>query len=424
MSRGERSAAARRDWGSDDTGTSVLHVDMDAFFAAVELLDRPDLLGRPVIVGGEQRGVVLSATYEARRFGVHSAMPMSRARALCPQAVVLPPHHDTYTRVSRQVMAILGDVTPVMEKVSIDEAFLDVSGARRRLGPPVAIARALRERIHRELGVPASVGVAATKFVAKLASSHAKPDGLLLVPREATVPFLHSLPVGALWGVGERTRERLHVHGIDTVEALAAQPVRTLHRILGVAAGQRLHDLANGRDPRAVEPERVEKSVGTETTFAADVTDRATLEAVLLDQAHRTAARLRAAGMVGRTVALKVRFSDFRTISRSRATEATDVAHDVFAVTRSLLEDVALPPGGVRLIGLRVEQLQQAGEGVQLRLDEDDNRREAETAMDTIRQRFGPAALRPASLLERSAEAGAGPAEGPEPTAGGNRERY
>ncbi|WP_413450536.1 DNA polymerase IV [Georgenia phoenicis] len=403
MSRGERSAAARRDWGSDDTGTNVLHVDMDAFFAAVELLDRPELLGRPVIVGGEQRGVVLSATYEARRFGVHSAMPMSRARALCPQAVVLPPHHDVYTRVSRQVMAILADVTPVMEKVSIDEAFLDVSGARRRLGSPVTIAQAVRERIHRELGVPASVGVAATKFVAKLASSHAKPDGLLLVPRDATVPFLHALPVGALWGVGGRTRERLHVHGIDTVAALAAQPVRTLHRILGVAAGQRLHDLANGRDPRSVEPERVEKSVGTETTFAADVTDRATLEAVLLDQAHRTAARLRTAGLVGRTVAIKVRFSDFQTITRSRAAEATDVAHDVFAVARTLLDDVSLPPGGVRLLGVRVEQLQPAGEGVQLRLGEDDNRREAETAMDTIRQRFGPSALRPASLLDRSA---------------------
>lgn len=332
-------------------------------------------------------------------------MPVARARALCPQAVVLPPHHDTYAQVSRRVMAILADVTPVMEKVSIDEAFLDVSGARRRLGSPVEIARAVRRRIHSELGVPASVGVAATKFVAKLASGHAKPDGLLLVPRDATVPFLHSLPVGALWGVGDKTRERLHRHGIDTVAALAAQPVRSLHRVLGVAAGQRLHDLANGRDPRAVEPVHVEKSVGTETTFAADVTDRATLEAVLLDQAHRTAARLRAAGLVARTVAIKVRFSDFRTITRSRATEATDVAHDVLTVARSLLDDVQLPPGGVRLLGVRAEQLQDTGEGIQLRLGEEDNRREAETAMDTIRQRFGPAALRPASLLDRSRDA-------------------
>ncbi len=400
MSRGERSAEARRDWGSDDAGCSILHVDMDAFFAAVELLDRPDLVGRPVIVGGEQRGVVLSATYEARRFGVHSAMPMSRARALCPQAVVLPPHHDTYARVSREVMAILAEVTPVMEKVSIDEAFLDVAGARRRLGPPVAIATAIRRRIRTELGVPASVGVAATKFVAKLASSHAKPDGLLLVPRAATVPFLHSLPVGALWGVGEKTRERLHRYGIDTVAALAEQPVRTLHRILGVAAGQRLHDLAQGRDPRAVEPERSEKSIGTETTFAADVSDRATLESVLLEQAHRVAARLRSGGLVGRTVAIKVRFSDFRTITRSRGTEPTDVAHDIFALARALLADVAVPADGLRLLGVRVEQLQPAGEGIQLRLGEDDHRREAEAAMDDIRHRFGPTALRPASLLD------------------------
>ncbi len=400
MSRGERSAAARRDWGSDDSGCPILHVDMDAFFAAVELLDHPHLVGRPVIVGGAQRGVVLSATYEARSFGVHSAMPMARARALCPQAVVLPPHHDTYARVSAEVMRILSDVTPVLEQVSIDEAFLDVSGARRRLGSPVRIAGEIRRRIHAELGIPASVGVGATKFVAKLASGHAKPDGLLLVPQEATVPFLHSLPVGALWGVGERTRERLHIHGIDTVAALAAQPVRDLHRMLGTAAGQRLHDLAHGRDPRAVEPQRTEKSVGTETTFAVDVTDRDTLEAVLLDQSHRCAARLRAAGLVGRTVAIKVRSADFRTITRSRATDASDVAHDVFAVARSLLDGVPLPPGGVRLLGVRVEQLQHAGHGIQLRLGEDPHRRDAETAMDTIHSRFGTAALRPASLLD------------------------
>ncbi|TNC16686.1 DNA polymerase IV [Georgenia sp. 311] len=404
MSRGERSAEARRDWGTDDAGCSILHVDMDAFFAAVELLDRPDLLGRPVIVGGEQRGVVLSATYEAREFGVHSAMPMSRARALCPQAVVLAPHHDSYTRVSRHVMEILAEVTPVMEKVSIDEAFLDVSGAVRRLGPPAAIARQLRERIRTEVGIPASVGVAATKFVAKLASSHAKPDGLLLVPRAQTVHFLHALPVGALWGVGDKTRERLHRYGIDTVATLAATPVRTLHRILGVAAGQRLHDLASGRDPRSVEPERVEKSVGTETTFSADVTDRATLEAVLLDQSHRVAARLRAAGLVGRTVAIKVRFADFRTITRSRATPATDVGHDVLGVARSLLAEVAVPADGVRLLGVRVEQLAPADGGVQLRLDEDDQRRDAEAAMDSIRRRFGAAALGPAALLRRGTE--------------------
>ncbi|MEE6280255.1 DNA polymerase IV [Georgenia sunbinii] len=410
MSRGERSPAARRDWGSDDTGSTILHVDMDAFFAAVELLERPDLVGRPVIVGGDQRGVVLSATYEARAFGVHSAMPVSRARALCPQAVVLPPHHERYSQASRHVMRILGDVTPVVEQVSIDEAFLDVSGARRRLGTPVRIAQQVRERVHRELGIPASVGVAATKFVAKLASGHAKPDGLLLVPREATVPFLHSLPVGALWGVGDKTRDRLRGFGVDTVAELAALPVRSLHRMVGVASGQRLHELANGIDPRRVEVTRVEKSVGHETTFAVDLTERTGLESVLLDQSHRVAARLRSRSMLTRTVAIKVRFADFRTISRSRGVDATDVAHDVFTVARELLDRVDIPPSGVRLLGVRAENLVAGSDGVQLQLGGGDQRREAESAMDAVRQRFGTGALRPAALLD-------GTAEGPAATA-------
>ncbi|WP_342741448.1 DNA polymerase IV [Ruania alba] len=200
MSRAPRSASARRDWGADDSESPILHVDMDAFFASVELIDRPELRGKPVIVGGRQRGVVLAATYEARASGVHSAMPMTRARVLCPQAIVIPPDHTRYREVSRAVMRILGDITPVIEPLGIDEAFLDVSGARRRLGPPSMIGQRLRERIAAELRVPASVGIASTKFVAKLASSHAKPDGLLLIPSGATLAFLHSLPVGALWG--------------------------------------------------------------------------------------------------------------------------------------------------------------------------------------------------------------------------------
>ena len=205
MSRAPRNENVRRDWGGDDTATPIMHVDMDAFFAAVELVDRPELRGLPVIVGGAHRGVVLSATYEARAAGVQSAMPMSRARALCPQAIVIPPDHRRYCDVSKSVMRILGDITPVIEPLSIDEAFLDVSGARRRIGSPARIGELIRARIADELDVAASVGIASTKFVAKLASSHAKPDGMLLIPHEATVPFLHSLPVGALWGVGERT---------------------------------------------------------------------------------------------------------------------------------------------------------------------------------------------------------------------------
>ncbi|MPV37079.1 DNA polymerase IV [Georgenia subflava] len=403
MSRSPRSAAARRSWGEDDAGCTILHVDMDAFFVSVELLDRPELRGRPVIVGGDHRGVVAAASYEARAYGVHSAMPASRARLLCPEAVVLPGRHDRYSEVSRQVMDVLAEVTPVMEPVSIDEAFLDVSGALRRMGRPVEIARWIRREVRSRTGVPASVGVAATKHVAKIASAHAKPDGLLMVPVAATVPFLHSLPVGALWGVGEKTREVLERHGLDTVEDLAHTPLPTLHRTLGVAAGQRLHDLAWGRDARAVQPTRVEKSVGTETTFARDVTDRSHLERVLLEQAHQCAARLRADAVLTRTVAIKVRFADFTTLTRTRTLPAaTDLAHDIVAAARDLLAAVDIPPDGVRLLGVRAERLSSAvSTGVQAALDEDPHQALAERAMDGVRARFGPQLLRPASLLGR-----------------------
>lgn len=409
MSRGPRSADARRSWGEDDTGCTVLHVDMDAFFASVELLDHPELRGLPVIVGGEHRGVVSAASYEARAFGVHSAMPMSRARLLCPQAVVLPGRHDRYAELSHEVMTVLGEVTPVLEQVSIDEAFLDVSGAVRRMGPPVAIGRWVREQVRERTGLPASVGLATTKHVAKLASTHAKPDGLLLVPAEATVPFLHSLPAGALWGVGARTAEVLQRYGLDTVAQIAATPLAQLHRLLGVAAGQRLHELSWGIDPRPVAPGRVEKSVGTETTFPADVTDRAVLGRVLLDQAHQCAARLRSDGVLAATVSIKVRMADFRTLTRSRTlTAPTDLAADVVAVARGLLAAVEIPPEGVRLLGLRAERLVPASSGVQGTLDERPRRADVERAVDDVRTRFGSTVLGPASLLTRGDSATAG----------------
>ena len=251
MSRAPRAQGARRSWGTDDSATPVLHVDMDAFFASVELLEHPELRGRPLIVGGQDgRGVVSAASYEARAYGVNSAMPMARAHRLCPQAVVLPVRHGHYGAVSTRVMEVLAEVTPLLEQVSIDEAFLDVSGARRRMGTPVQVATWIRSQIRQRVGVPASVGVAATKFVAKLASSHAKPDGLLLVPAHATQDFLDVLPVGAMWGVGERTAAALERWGITDVRTLAATDVRTLERILGQAAAHHLADLSHGIDPR------------------------------------------------------------------------------------------------------------------------------------------------------------------------------
>ncbi len=391
---------AHRDWGDDESGCAVLHIDMDAFFASCELARRPELRGRPVIVGGRDRGVVLAATYEARAFGVRSAMPMTRARVLCPQAVVVPPDHHLYHDVSRSVMELLGQVTPIVEQISVDEAFLDVSGARRRLGAPTAIGAALRERIRAEHGVTASVGIAKNKFVAKLASTHAKPDGMMLVPVAATIDFLHTLPVGALWGVGERTEEALARWGITTVEQLAGTDLLSLQSAVGSVTGAHLHDLAWGRDPRPVVPGREERSIGAETTFATDQHDARVVERRVLELADRVAARMRQQGVVARTVAVKVRTSDFRTLSRSRTLSApTDVAREVFLVARELVAGVDLRGLPVRLVGVRGENLQRREGSVgQLTLEEasdprGESQREAELALDAVRERFGRAAI-------------------------------
>lgn len=409
MSRAPRSAAARRSWGDDEDGCDILHVDMDAFFAAVELVRRPELAGRPVIVGGSERSVVLSATYEARAFGVRSAMPMSRARALCPQAVVVPPDHGAYRRVSERVMATFRDVTPIVEQLSVDEAFLDVAGARRRLGPPTLIAEQLRAAVRREHGITCSVGVAGTKHVAKLASTHAKPDGMMLVPLGATVDFLRSLPVGALWGVGERTEELLARHGVRTVADLADTDVATLRSFLGAAQARHLYDLAWGRDPRPVDPTRDERSIGAETTFAADEHDQAVVAATVLALADRCAARLRRAATVGRTVSVKVRTSDFRTLTRSRTlTSPVDTAFEIGTVARELVAGADLRGLPVRLVGVRVEGLEaRASSSVQLTLEDATTEapvtaRAAEEALDAVRERFGVRSVVRGSLVARS----------------------
>ena len=401
MSRAPRSQAARRSWGDDDSAAPIIHVDMDAFFASVELLEHPELVGRPVIVGGRDgRGVVSAASYEARAFGVSSAMSMAEASRRCPQAVVLPVRHGRYSQVSAQVMSVLAEITPVLEKVSIDEAFLDVTGARRRMGSPVTIGRWIRSEIRRRVGVPASVGIASTKFVAKLASSHAKPDGLLLIPAHTTQDFLNLLPVGALWGVGARTQEVLTRWGINDVRSLAATDVRHLEKILGRAAGRHLHELSHGIDPRRVEPVREEKSVGTETTFFDTVTDREHARRVLLDQTHQCAARLRAGDLRCRVVVLKARGADFTTVTRSRTLAVpTDLARDIWEIVAALFSALPSPAGGFRLLGVRVEGLLRPDDGVQLLLDEDPRRGASERAADAVRSRWGSNALAPASLL-------------------------
>jgi len=389
----------------DDDGCTVLHVDMDAFYASVELLDHPELHGTPVIVGGGgTRGVVLSATYEARAYGVHSAMPMMRARRLCPTATVLPPHHETYSQVSAGVMEVFRSVTPLVEPLALDEAFLDVAGAVRRLGRPAEIGELLRARIADEQGITCSVGVASTKFVAKLASTRCKPDGLLVVPRSGVVAFLHPLPVGALWGVGERTEEVLVRLGLRTVGDIANIPQATLRRALGQAAAAHLHALAWGRDDRVVVPSEPDRSIGAEETFPTDVDDPEVIRRELLALAERTAARLRASGQKGRTVSIKIRFADFTTITRARTLrEATDVGREVYATARMLYEALALDRARLRLVGVRVEGLLPAEEVAhQLLLDErPQGWREAEQAADRASARFGRGAVRPAALVPR-----------------------
>ena len=383
--------------------TSIMHVDMDAFFVTVELRTRPELRGRPVIVGyPADRSVVLSASYEARKYGVKSAMPMAVAARMCPNAVIIEPRHKLYYEVSAQLMGIFESITELVEPLSVDEAFLDVGGAIRRLGSPRHIGELIRRRVASELGITASVGIAASKFVAKIASTRSKPDGLLLISPDETVPYLHSLPVGALWGVGAKTAEVLARMGIRTVADLAATPINTLKRALG-ATGEHVYNLSWGIDPRAVTPTRLEKSIGAEETFAVDTGDDAVLHRELLRLSHRTAERLRSSGMVARTVALKLRFADFSTITRSRTVQTpVDSAQLIYAVALQLLESVGPRPMTVRLVGVRAEQLEEAAQtSLQLSLDRrDDNWRAAEQALDQVSRKFGSKSVLPARLLD------------------------
>ena len=394
----------------DDTGCTVLHVDMDAFYASATLLSHPDLVGTPVIIGGGNRGVVLSATYEARRFGVTSAMPMARARRLCPQATVLPPDHSLYAAISAAVMETFRSVTPVIEPLSLDEAFLDVSGAVRLLGSPAVIGQHVRDTVHDEQGITCSVGVAPTKFVAKLASGLAKPDGMVVVPRDEVVPFVQQLPVGALWGVGERTEEALVRLGLRTVADIAHTPLATLVRGLGEATGHHLHELAWGRDPRPVEREQREKSIGSDQTFDYDIDDAAEIHRRLLALSERTAARLRAAGLTGRTVTLRVRFSDFTTITRSRTLrEPTDSGRAIHEAAVGLFDALGLQRARIRLVGVRLEKLVEAANApIQGVIGEPEHGwRDADKAVDRARSRVGSGSVRPASLIQRDTSASA-----------------
>ena len=394
---------------------TIIHVDMDAFYASVEQRDRPELRGRPVIVGADPRGrgVVAASSYEARRFGVHSAMPIGRAARLCPDGVFLPVDMEKYARVSREIMAILAEFTPLLEPLSIDEAFLDVTKTRALFGDGEEQARRIKSRIRTAVGLAASVGVASNKFIAKVASDLEKPDGLVVVAPGGEADFLAPLPVSRLWGAGRVTTADLESMGIRTIGQLAAIPPSHLQSRFG-RGGALLSALAHGVDERAVEPFAPPKSMGAEETFERDHRDGERLRATLRGQAERVARELRAQGYAGRTVTLKLRFADFSTITRSHTGDPTQDGLTVYREASALLDRVVLRQP-VRLIGLSVAALGLAGQGQLALLGPDAVRRERlARALDRLVERFGEASVRPATTLSR----GEGFRRGPKPPSG------
>ena len=382
---------------------TILHLDLDAFYASVEQREHPEWRGRPVGVGGlGNRGVVAAASYEARAFGIHSAMPSVRARRACPDAVFVAPRIDFYRDVSRDVMEILRSATPLVEPLSLDEAFLDVSGAERLLGSGPEIATMLRRRIADELGLAASVGVAVTKMLAKIASDLAKPNGLLVIEPGTELEFLHPLLVTRLWGVGPATRKKLHNIGVETIGELSRIPPDALIGVLGVAAGTHLSELAWNRDPRRVEPVRAAKSIGHEETFAVDRTDRRQLEHDIVRMSDLVAARLRDHEKTARTVQIKLRYSDFTTITRAHTLrDPTDLADTINHAAQALFAAVDLGDG-VRLLGvatLAIDERAATPTPMQMSFvtpttsDAPPHQADLERTLDAVRARFGAGAV-------------------------------
>ncbi len=381
---------------------SILHADLDSFYASVEQRDDPALRGRPVIVGA---GVVLAASYEAKAYGVRTPMNGRLARQLCPQAIVVPPRFEAYAAASKAVFEVFRDITPLVEGISIDEAFLDVGGLRRLAGEPVTIAETLRARVRAEVGLPITVGVARSKFLAKVASAVAKPDGLLVVPPGGELDFLHPLPVERLWGVGAVTSRRLRDHGISTVGDLARTGERPLAALLGRGVGRHLYALSLAHDPRRVEVGRRRRSIGSQRALGRRHRADDELAALLAGIVDRTAKRLRGAGRAARTVVLRLRFDDFTRATRSHTLlEATDDTETLLAAARGLLATASplIHERGLTLIGLSLTNLDDDG-AVQLELPFDSAAadRSLDPALDALRNRFGSTAVTRATLLGR-----------------------
>jgi DNA polymerase IV len=383
----------------------IIHLDMDAFYASVEVLDEPALQGRPVIVGGVVgRGVVSAASYEARKFGVHSAQPMATARRLCPGGVFLPVRMSRYRELSREIFRLFQTFTPLVETLSLDEAFLDVTGSLRIFGSAEEIARQIKGRVLKETGLTVSAGVAPNKFLAKIASDLEKPDGLTVVPPDRVQEFLDPLPIERLWGVGPATRKELGLLGVAAIGDLRRHPAALLEKRFG-ESGRRLAALSRGLDDREVQPWRENKSVGHEETFEEDLQDPEAVKKRLLALAHKTARRMRREGFAGRTVTLKVKYRDFTCVTRSHTLgEATDDGQVIYRLGSELLQKTAVGRRAVRLVGISVSQPDRKTENGQLTLFPPAAGRERadkkNQALDDIHRRYGPRALRPASLMD------------------------
>ncbi len=382
---------------------TILHVDMDAFYASVAERDDPSLRGKAVVVGAGARGVVLSANYAARKYGIRAAMPVGRAKRMAPHAIFVTPDHQRYSEVSAKVMEIFDSFTPLVEPISLDEAFLDVTGARKLLGTGREIAVEIRRQVEASEGITCSVGIAPSKFIAKLASGHCKPNGILEIPADRILNFLHPLPVTAIWGVGPKTAETLERLGLRTVADIANLPRATLIRALGQASGASLYELAWGRDYRDVTPNEPDKSISAAETFAQDIDDPEEILQEFLRLTEKAAARLRENNYYAKTISIKVRFADFSTISRSKTLPLPiDSTHEIYEIAKTLYLALNLDRARLRLVGISLDNLSEAAPEQLLLGAREKGWREADTAIDRAKLRFGGASVRPGRLIRKS----------------------
>jgi DNA polymerase-4 len=383
------------------TQATILHVDMDAFFASVAERDNPELKGKAVVIGMGARGVVSAANYEARKFGIHSAMPVGRARRLAPHAIFLPVDMARYQEVSEHVMEIFHSFTPWVEPISLDEAFLDVTGSQKLLGTGREIAVAIRKKVEEQEGITCSVGIAPSKFIAKLASANCKPNGMLEITSDRILTFLHPLPIQAMWGVGPKTAEALERLGLRTIEDIAKLPRTTLIRALGEANGASLYELAWGRDYRDVTPEEPDRSISAAETFAQDLDNPEEILTEFLRLTERATARLRDRDLFAKTISIKVRFADFSTINRSKTLPLPiDSTHDVYDVVKGLYQALRIERARLRLVGVSLENLSEGAPHQMMLGEREVGWRQAEGAMDQARARFGKGSVRPARLIK------------------------